>query len=140
MRRHSYTQAAVAVALCAAALLAACAGASRAGCRKHVAKITDYGAVGDGKTLNTAAFAKAVADLSARARRGGAALVVPPGKWLTGPFNLTSHFTLYLDEGAEILASQVRIHPPARPPFSRLPFSYRGYAVLRRGTARVMAR
>jgi polygalacturonase len=101
----------VAVALCAAALLAACAGASRAGCRKHVAKITEYGAVGDGKTLNTAAFAKAVADLSERARDGGAALVVPPGKWLTGPFNLTSHFTLYLDEGAEILASQVRIHP-----------------------------
>ncbi|PUZ43092.1 hypothetical protein GQ55_9G634300 [Panicum hallii var. hallii] len=98
--------AAVAVALCAAALLAACAGASRAGCRKHVAKITEYGAVGDGKTLNTAAFAKAVADLSERARDGGAALVVPPGKWLTGPFNLTSHFTLYLDEGAEILASQ----------------------------------
>jgi polygalacturonase len=76
-----------------------------------VAKITEYGAVGDGKTLNTAAFAKAVADLSERARDGGAALVVPPGKWLTGPFNLTSHFTLYLDEGAEILASQVRIHP-----------------------------
>jgi polygalacturonase len=96
------------VALCAAALLAACAGASRAGCRKHVAKITEYCAVGDGKTLNTAAFAKAGA---ARARDGGAALVVPPGKWLTGPFNLTSHFTLYLDEGAEILASQVRIHP-----------------------------
>ncbi|CAN6308221.1 unnamed protein product [Urochloa humidicola] len=101
--------AAVAVALCAAvALLAACAGASSASacCRKHVAKITEYGAVGDGKRLNTAAFAKAVADLSERARDGGAALVVPPGKWLTGPFNLTSHFTLYLDEGAEILASQ----------------------------------
>ena len=77
-----------------------------------MAKITEYGAVGDGKTLNTTAFAKAVADLLARARRGGAALVVSPGKWLTGPFNLTSHFTLYLDEGAEILASQVRIHPP----------------------------
>jgi len=77
-----------------------------------VAKITEYGAVGDEKTLNTAAFAKAVADLSARARRGGAALVVPPGKWLTGPFNLTSHFTLYLDEGAEILASQVRTFLP----------------------------
>ena len=81
------------MALCAAALLAACAGASRAGCRKHVAKITEYGAVGDEKTLNTAAFAKAVADLSARARRGGAALVVPPGKWLTGPFNLTRNTT-----------------------------------------------
>uniref|UniRef100_A0A453J5M0 Uncharacterized protein n=1 Tax=Aegilops tauschii subsp. strangulata TaxID=200361 RepID=A0A453J5M0_AEGTS len=28
--------------------------------------------------------------------------------WLTGPFNLTSHFTLFLHRGAEILASQVR--------------------------------
>lgn len=109
--------------LAAALLLAACpAGASSAaGCRKHVAKITEYGAVGDGKRLNTAAFAKAVADLSERARHGGAALVVPPGKWLTGPFNLTSHFTLYLDEGAEILASQVRSSSPSARHFSRLP-------------------
>ncbi|VAI10726.1 unnamed protein product [Triticum turgidum subsp. durum] len=35
-----------------------------------------------------------------------AALVVPEGRWLTGPFNLTSHFTLFLHYGAEILASQ----------------------------------
>ncbi|KAL6589761.1 hypothetical protein ACP70R_050246 [Stipagrostis hirtigluma subsp. patula] len=100
--------AAVTVALCAAAaaLCAGGVGAAGSGCRKHVATITKYGAVGDGKTLNTAAFAKAVADLSKRARDGGAALVVPRGRWLTGPFNLTSHFTLYLDEGAEILASQ----------------------------------
>ncbi|KAG2543880.1 hypothetical protein PVAP13_9NG773500, partial [Panicum virgatum] len=104
----------------AAALLAACTGASRAGCRKHMAKITEYGTVGDGKTLNTTAFTKAVADLLARARRGGAALVVSPGKWLTGPFNLTSHFTLYLDEGAEILASQDSMLLPWVPPcFSR---------------------
>jgi polygalacturonase len=95
------------VTLCAVALLAA--GASGEGCRKHVAKVTEYGAVGDGKRLNTAAFAKAVADLSKHADDGGAALVVPRGRWLTGPFNLTSsHFTLFLDEGAEILASQVR--------------------------------
>ncbi|TVU48558.1 hypothetical protein EJB05_08199 [Eragrostis curvula] len=103
-------RAAVAATLCAVALLAAFAGGARAspeeGCRKHVARITEYGAVGDGKRLNTAAFAKAVADLSKRADDGGAALVVPRGKWLTGPFNLTSHFTLFLDEGAEILASQ----------------------------------
>ena len=105
---------AVAVVLRAASLLLLAASCARAvgasggaGCRKHVAKVTEYGAVGDGRTLNTAAFARAVADLSRRARDGGAALVVPPGKWLTGPFNLTSCFTLYLDEGAEILASQV---------------------------------
>jgi polygalacturonase len=106
--------AAAALLLLAAAATATCATGAHgraAGCRKHVAKVTEYGAVGDGRRLNTAAFARAVADLSGRARDGGgggAALVVPPGRWLTGPFNLTSHFTLYLDEGAEILASQVQ--------------------------------
>ena len=107
-------------------LAAACAGAGGAsggpGCRKHVAKVTEYGAVGDGRTLNTEAFAKAVADLSRRARDGGAALVVPPGKWLTGPFNLTSCFTLYLDEGAEILASQVSEKAPQPSPVLLPPF------------------
>ncbi|XP_062216969.1 probable polygalacturonase isoform X2 [Phragmites australis] len=101
-----------AVALCALALCAGGIDASGAGCRKHVARITEYGGVGDGKTLNTEAFAKAVADLSRHAGDGGAALVVPRGKWLTGPFNLTSHFTLFLDEGAEILASQDMKHWP----------------------------
>jgi polygalacturonase len=98
--------AALSLALCAAAI-GASASPAGAGCRKHVKSIADYGAVGDGKTLNTAAFAKAVADLSACAGDGGAALVVPEGRWLTGPFNLTSHFTLFLRRGAEILASQV---------------------------------
>jgi hypothetical protein len=111
---HSFvilsSQAAAAVAVVTLCALLAAGGGARAapeGCRKHVARLTDDGAVGDGRRLNTAAFAKAVADLSARAGDGGAALVVPRGRWLTGPFNLTSHFTLFLDEGAEILASQV---------------------------------
>ncbi|KAE8782518.1 putative polygalacturonase [Hordeum vulgare] len=96
--------------LCAAVVsLALCAGgigASPAGCRKHVRRVTEYGAVGDGRTLNTDAFVRAVSDLSRCAGDGGAALVVPAGRWLTGPFNLTSHFTLFLHRGAEILASQ----------------------------------
>jgi polygalacturonase len=95
---------ALVLALCVVGIGASSRGP---GCRKHVKRITDYGAVGDGKTLNTAAFARAVADLSRCAGDGGAALVVPAGRWLTGPFNLTSHFTLYLRHGAEILASQV---------------------------------
>ena len=95
-----------------AVVLALCAvgsGADEAGCRKHVRSITDFGAVGDGKTLNTAAFARAVEELSRCAGDGGAALVVPEGRWLTGPFNLTSHMTLFLAEGAEILAVTVRL-------------------------------
>ncbi|XP_024629705.2 probable polygalacturonase [Medicago truncatula] len=75
-------------------------------CRKHNAVLTDFGAVGDGKTLNTKAFNSAITNLSQYANDGGAQLIVPPGKWLTGSFNLTSHFTLFLQKGAVILASQ----------------------------------
>lgn len=78
-------------------------------CRKHSAVLTDFGGVGDGKTLNTKAFKSAIANLSQYASDGGAQLIVPPGKWLTGSFNLTSHFTLFLHKGAVLLASQVRI-------------------------------
>ncbi|ESQ45651.1 hypothetical protein EUTSA_v10011050mg [Eutrema salsugineum] len=75
-------------------------------CRKHSALLTDFGGVGDGKTSNTKAFTNAISKLSQMASDGGAQLVVPPGKWLTGSFNLTSHFTLFIQQGATILASQ----------------------------------
>ncbi|KAI9162001.1 hypothetical protein LWI28_022751 [Acer negundo] len=75
-------------------------------CRKHSAVLTDFGGVGDGKTSNTKAFASAIHKLSGLARDGGAMLIVPPGKWLTGSFNLTSHFTLYIHKDAVLLGSQ----------------------------------
>jgi hypothetical protein len=78
-------------------------------CRKHSAVLTDFGGVGDGKTSNTKAFNTAITKLSQYANDGGAQLIVPPGKWLTGSFNLTSHFTLFLQKGAVILGSQVYI-------------------------------
>ncbi|KAI9160989.1 hypothetical protein LWI28_021052 [Acer negundo] len=75
-------------------------------CRKHSAVLTDFGGVGDGKTSNTKAFASAINKLSGLASDGGAMLIVPPGKWLTGSFNLTSHFTLYIHKDAVLLGSQ----------------------------------
>ncbi|XP_022754781.1 probable polygalacturonase isoform X2 [Durio zibethinus] len=60
--------------------------------------LTDFGGVGDGVTVNTAAFERAVLAISKHGKRGGAQLNVPPGKWLTAPFNLTSHMTLFLAE------------------------------------------
>ncbi|GAU32354.1 hypothetical protein TSUD_43970 [Trifolium subterraneum] len=84
-------------------------------CRKHSALLTDFGAVGDGKTLNTKAFNSAITNLSQYANDGGALLIVPPGKWLTGSFNLTSHFTLFLQKGAVILASQNEADWPQLP-------------------------
>ena len=54
------------------------------------------------------AFARAVARIERRrGARGGTLLYVPPGVWLTGPFNLTSHMTLFLARGAVIRATQV---------------------------------
>ncbi|KAL9245363.1 hypothetical protein vseg_019025 [Gypsophila vaccaria] len=75
-------------------------------CRTHSASLTDFGGVGDGKTLNTKAFQDAINQLSQFADDGGALLFVPAGKWVTGSFNLTSHFTLYLHKDAVLLASQ----------------------------------
>lgn len=76
-------------------------------CRAHTASLTDFGGVGDGQTLNTKAFQAAVDSLSKYGSDGGGQLFVPAGKWLTGSFNLTSHFTLYLHKDAVLLASQV---------------------------------
>lgn len=64
--------------------------------------LTDFDAVGDGVTLNTEAFAKAIDQL---ARQGGGRLEVPAGIWLTGPIGLQSHIELHLDKDAVIVFS-----------------------------------
>ncbi|KAG6523692.1 hypothetical protein ZIOFF_013568 [Zingiber officinale] len=74
--------------------------------RPHSVTITEFGAVGDGKTLNTVAFQNAVFYLRSFADKGGAQLYVPKGKWLTGSFNLISHLTLFLEKDAIIVGSQ----------------------------------
>ncbi|XP_068662141.1 probable polygalacturonase isoform X2 [Aristolochia californica] len=74
--------------------------------RPHSVSILEFGAVGDGKTLNTIAFQNAVFYVRSFADKGGAQLYVPPGRWLTGSFNLTSHLTLFLHKDAVILATQ----------------------------------
>ncbi|KAL2598845.1 hypothetical protein AAZX31_10G016200 [Glycine max] len=84
--------------------------------RPHSVSILEFGAVGDGKTLNTVAFQNAVFYAKSFADKGGAKLYVPSGKWLTGSFNLTSHLTLFLERGATIIASQDYAHWTAMDP------------------------
>ncbi|KAG2576133.1 hypothetical protein PVAP13_6NG008200 [Panicum virgatum] len=75
---------------------------------------------------SSAAFRRAVAELDERARGGGgrgARLEVPPGRWLTGSFNLTSRFTLFLHQGTVILGSQ---DPEEWPLIAPLPSYRRG--------------
>ncbi|KAE8727565.1 putative polygalacturonase [Hibiscus syriacus] len=73
--------------------------------RPHSVAITEFGAVGDGVTLNTKAFQNAIFYLNSFADKGGAKLFVPAGRWLTGSFDLISHLTLWLDKDAVILGS-----------------------------------
>ncbi|MBS0662620.1 MAG: hypothetical protein JSR48_05105 [Verrucomicrobia bacterium] len=63
--------------------------------------LADYGAVGDGHTMNTEAFRRAIAAI---AQAGGGRLVVPRGTYVTGPFRLCSRLELHLDDGAVIQA------------------------------------
>jgi len=72
--------------------------------------IVDFGAVGDGKTLATDAFQRTVA---AATKAGGGTVLVPPGKFLTGPIALASRINLQLAKGAVILISDDRAHYPA---------------------------
>ncbi|HEV2330724.1 MAG TPA: glycoside hydrolase family 28 protein [Verrucomicrobiae bacterium] len=88
------------------------AGVSAAGVHFDVAvpvipdtsvNLTNFAAVGDGVTLNTGAFARAIAALSAE---DGGELIVPPGYWLTGPIQLQSNINLHLERGAFIQFSR----------------------------------
>ena len=56
--------------------------------------ITNFGAVPDGKTVNTEAIARTIAAL---VQRGGGRVVVPAGLWLTGPIQLRSKIDLHLE-------------------------------------------
>lgn len=71
--------------------------------------ITDFGAVGDGFTLNTEAFNKAMIECS---KNGGGRIVVPKGIWLTGPIEFRSNVNLYLERGAHIQFSKNFDHYP----------------------------
>ncbi|MEG0850852.1 MAG: glycoside hydrolase family 28 protein [Flavobacterium sp.] len=64
--------------------------------------IKDFGAVADAKTSNTLVFEKAI---KACASNGGGKVLVPNGKYLTGPIDLESNVNLHLEDNAEILFS-----------------------------------
>jgi polygalacturonase len=64
--------------------------------------VTQHGAVGDGVTDNTKAFRAAIA---ACAETGGGRVVVPAGKFSTGPIHLRSGVNLHLTADAEIIFS-----------------------------------
>ena len=80
-----------------AALLAIGAVAPASGARRFT--ITGFGAVGDGKTTNTAALQALIDKV---AKEGGGTLVVPEGTFLTGALFFKQGVNLYLEKNGTL--------------------------------------
>jgi polygalacturonase len=79
---------------------------------RQIFELTRFGAVGDGRTINTRAIQEA---FDACARNGGGMVLVGPGVYLTGALFLRSHVHLHVMPGATVLASdRFADFPPIR--------------------------
>jgi polygalacturonase len=77
------------------------------GCRsvqpgRMASNVLDFGAKGDGKTLDHIAINRAI---EAAARMGGGTVLVPPGVYLCGSIHLQSNIHLEIEAGATILGA-----------------------------------
>jgi polygalacturonase len=64
--------------------------------------VRDHGAIGDGRTLDTAAINKAI---DAAAAGGGGTVIFPAGNYLCYSIRLKSNIALFLEPGASIIAA-----------------------------------
>ena len=64
--------------------------------------VRDYGAIGDGKTMNTGAVQKAIDEC---AKAGGGKVVITEGKYLCGSISMRSNVELYIAASGVLLAS-----------------------------------
>jgi polygalacturonase len=101
-----------------AALLLFATGISNVSSTTHAAdppvyNVKTFGALGDGKNLDTPAINKAI---DAAAAAGGGTVYFPAGNYLSVSIHLKSNIALYLDHGATILAANtsadVKYDPP----------------------------
>ncbi len=70
-------------------------------------KVTDYGAVGDGVTLNTIAIQFAIDNAH---KQGKGRVIIPKGVFLTGSIHLLSGVELHIAEGGVLLGSILHEH------------------------------
>lgn len=85
-------------------------GSLAAGARLQ-SSITDYGAIGDGRTLNTQAIQAAI---DATAQKGGGVVVIPTGTFVSGSIFLKPGVNLRVDQGGMLKGSdQLKDYLPA---------------------------
>src|SRR5947208_4048013 len=68
----------------------------------HVFNVRDYGATGDGKSLDSAAIQKT---LDACGDAGGGTVLLPSGTYLSRPLVLRTKTTLLVEKGATLRAT-----------------------------------
>jgi polygalacturonase len=81
--------------------------------KNQVFDITKYGAIGDGKTLNTEAINKAIETC---ANAGGGVVEIPKGVWLTGPIELKSNVNIHTNRGTLVQFTKDRTQYPVFKP------------------------
>ncbi len=75
--------------------------------------IKNFGAVGDGETLDTKAINRAI---EAAANAGGGKVIFPAGDYLSFSIRLKSNIHLHLEQGAKLIAANMEEHDGAYDP------------------------
>lgn len=83
-------------------LILVCSAMAGFGADASALNVRDYGAIGDGKSLDHGAINKAI---EAAVAAGGGTVRVPAGNYLCGSIRLKSNVNLHLDAGAVIIAA-----------------------------------
>lgn len=74
--------------------------------------VTDFGAIGDGQTLNTVSIQKAIDEA---ANKGGGVVIIPKGRFLTGALFFKPGTHLHVSEGGTLLGSDDIANFPIMP-------------------------
>ncbi|REE00217.1 glycoside hydrolase family 28 protein [Marinoscillum furvescens] len=90
-------------------------------------RVTDYGAVGDSITVNTAAIQRAIDDCS---ENGGGVVLVEGGVFSTGTILLKDDVTLKVAENTKLIASLNPNHFQSIDPFIDATGQYRGQCLI----------
>ena len=107
MKSHFFSDGKLSILLlCVCIVLAGCATAPKHQV-KSVFNVRSYGAIGNGKNLDSPAINKAI---DAAAKAGGGTVLLPAGTYLSGSIHLQSNIHLLIDAGATILGAPQKLN------------------------------